>query len=193
MKRSLISFIILFASFACIAQEHLSFKGIPLEGSMKDFCKQLVDKGFESLGSDNNTTLFVGDFTGRNATVGVIADDEGENVYSVVVLFDASGEWKALTNTYNYYKDLYTRKYGKPTTVVENHPELKYSTNPSNTGLMAEVHQGRVTWGSLWKVTGGEIEITIEKAAGIYEGAVVIRYRDAQNEEAKIQKHLEEI
>ena len=63
----------------------------------------------------------------------------------------------------------------------------------SNTSLMAEVHQGRVTWGSLWTVTGGEIEISTEKTSGVYEGAVVIRYRDAQNEEAKIQKHLEDI
>ena len=63
----------------------------------------------------------------------------------------------------------------------------------SNTGLMAEVHEGRVTLGSLWTVTGGEIEISIEKTSGGYEGAVVIRYRDAQNEEIKIQKHLEDI
>ena len=30
------------------------------------------------------------------------------------MLFDPSGEWNALVNTYDYYKDLYTRKYGKP-------------------------------------------------------------------------------
>ncbi|MBR5842890.1 MAG: hypothetical protein IKY64_09855 [Bacteroidaceae bacterium] len=192
MKRHLFSLIVLFVSFACMAQEHLSFKGIPLEGSMDAFCKQLSAKGFKTIGNDNNTTLFTGDFTGRNATVGVIADDEGENVYSVVVLFDASDEWKVLVNTYNYYKDLYTRKYGKPATVVEKNNATK-SVSPSDAAYMLELISGRATWGSLWEVTGGEIEITIEKAGGYSETAVVIRYRDAQNEEAKIQKHLEEI
>ena len=38
----------------------------------------------------------------------------GKNVFAVVVLFEPSGEWNTLVNTYDYYKDLYTRKYGKP-------------------------------------------------------------------------------
>ena len=192
MKKSIFVLVALFLGLTSMAQEHLSFKGISIEGSMESFCEKLADKGFTELGNDGNTTLFTGDFTGRNATVGVISDDDGENVYSVVVLFDSSGEWNVLVSTYKYYKDLYTRKYGKPTKTIEKNSELM-SMNPSNTGLMAEVHQGRVTWGSLWSITGGEIEISIEKTSGIYEGAVVIRYRDAQNEEAKIQKHLEDI
>ena len=112
MKKSLFSLVVLFASLTCVAQDHLSFKGIPIAGSMEDFCQKLSNKGFVELGSDGNTTLFTGDFTGREATIGVNSDDDGENVYSVVVLFDPSGEWNVLVNTYNYYKDLYTRKYG---------------------------------------------------------------------------------
>ena len=42
-------------------------------------------------------------------------------------------------------------------------------------------------------VTGGEIELSIEKSSGFYEGMVMIRYRDSQNVEAKIQKDLEDI
>lgn len=191
MKKSILTIAGLFIALTSMAQEHLSFKGVPIKGSMESFCKKLEDKGFTELGNDGNTTLFTGDFTGRDATVGVISDDDGENVYSVVVLFDPSGEWNVLINTYKYYKDLYTRKYGKAKKTVERNREVEM--DGSNTALMAEVHQGRVTWGSLWEVTGGEIELSIEKTSGVYEGAVVIRYRDAQNEEVKIQKHLEDI
>lgn len=191
MKRSLFLLIVLSVAFACIAQEHLSFKGIPLEGRMDAFCKQLSTKGFKPIGYDNNQALFTGDFTGRSAKVGVIAADDGENVYSVIVFFDASDEWKVLTNIYNYYKDLYTRKYGKPTTVVEKNSATK-SVNPSDFEYMHGLISGTATWGSLWSVAGGEIEITIEKL-NYTEGTVVIRYRDIQNEEAKILKHLEEI
>lgn len=179
----------LFAVISIMAQEHLSFKGIPIEGSMTAFCQKLKAKGFTSIGRDNNLTLFTGDFTGRNATVGVTATDDGKDVFAVVVLFDPSGEWNTLVNTYDYYKDLYTRKYGKPSISKEKNPSL----SDSNTALMAEVHQGTVVYGSVWEVTGGDIQLSIEKSSGVYEGMVMIRYRDSQNIETKIQNDLDDI
>ena len=189
MRKLVITFTMLFAVISLMAQEHLSFKGIPIEGSMTAFCQKLKAKGFTSIGSENNLTLFTGDFTGRNATVGVTATDDGKDVFAVVVLFDPSGEWNALINTYDYYKDLYTRKYGKPSISKEKNP----AHSDSNTGLMAEVHQGTVVYGSAWEVTGGDIQLSIEKSSGVYKGMVMIRYRDSQNVEAKIQNDLNDI
>lgn len=189
MKKVIFTLTLLFVTISVVAQEHLSFKGIPIEGSMTEFCQKLKAKGFTSIGRENNLTLFSGDFTGRKATVGVTATDDGKNVFAVIVLFDPSGEWNTLVNTYDYYKDLYTRKYGKPTVSKENNP----ARSDSNTALMAEVHQGTVVYGSAWEVTGGDIQLSIEKSSGIYEGMVMIRYRDSQNVETKIQKDLEDI
>ena len=170
-------------------QEHLTFKGIPITGTMTSFCQQLKAKGFTQIGRDNNITLFTGDFTGKTATVGVVAADDGKNVFGVTVLFDPSGEWNTLVNTYDYYKELYTRKYGKPEISKEKNPAY----SDSNTAKMAEIYQGTVVWGSAWETTGGEIEISIEKSGGVYEGMVVIRYRDTLNVEAKIQSDMDDI
>lgn len=192
MKKLIVSFafvLIALTSYAQGGSEHLAFKGIPIEGSMTKFCQKLKAKGFTSIGSENNLALFMGDFTGRNATIGVTATDDGENVFAVTVLFDPSGEWNVLVNTYNYYKDLYTRKYGKPTISKEKNP----ASSDSNIVLMSEVYQGRVVWGSKWEVKGGDIELSIEKAPEVYSGMVMIRYRDSQNVETKIQKDLEDI
>ena len=189
MKNLIFSLVLLFAVASVQAQEHLLFKGIPIEGSMTEFCQKLKDKGFTSIGREGNTALFVGDFTGRDATVGVAATDDGENIFAVVVFFDPSDEWKSLVKTYDYYKDLYVRKYGKPQFVKENNP----ATSDSNTALMGAVHQGKVVYGSSWQVKGGEIQLSIEKSSGFYEGMVVIRYRDSQNVENKIKKDLEDI
>ena len=189
MKNFIVTFVLLFATIQLMAQEHLSFKGIPIEGSMTEFCQKLKTKGFTSIGRENNISLFTGDFTGRNATIGVTATDDGENVFAVVVLFDSSEEWKTLVNTYEYYKDLYTRKYGKPEISKENNP----AHSDSNTALMSAVHEGQVVYGSMWEVTGGDIQLSIEKADGFYEGMVMIRYRDSQNVETKIKKDLEDI
>lgn len=189
MKKIFVTLTVLLAAINVLAQEHLSFKGVPIEGSMTEFCQKLKAKGFTSIGRENNITLFSGDFTGRKATVGVTATDDGKNVFAVVVLFDSSGEWNTLVSTYDYYKDLYIRKYGEPTVSRENNP----ARSDSNIALMAEVYQGTVVYGSAWEVTGGDIQLSIEKASGINEGMVMIRYRDSQNVEAKIQNDLEDI
>ena len=57
---------------------------------------------------------------------------------------------------------------------------------------MYELGQGTVTYASAWSVTGGTIELSIEKA-DYSDGMVVVKYRDAQNVETKIQKDLEDI
>ena len=163
-----------------MAQENLSFKGIPIEGSMTAFCQKLKAKGFTQMGRDNNVTMFTGDFTGRQATVGVGATDDGKSVHSVVVIFDESSEWNTLVNT--------IRKYGEPSACREHNP----SRQDSNISLMYELGQGTVTYASAWNVTRGTIELSIEKA-GYSDGVVIIRYRDAQNVENKIQKDLEDI
>lgn len=188
MKKVIIIFTLLLATINLMAQEHLSFKGIPIKGSMTEFCGKLKAKGFTAIGNQNNIALFSGDFTGRKATVGIKATDDGKNVFSVGVIFDPSDEWKILVNTYSYYKDLYTHKYGKPTISKENNP----SRSDSNLSLMSELNDGTVVWGSAWEVAGGTIELSIEKS-NYYEGIVTICYRDSKNVETKIQKDLEDI
>ncbi len=191
MKLKILSLICcLLLSLPIVAQGHLAFKGIPITGSMTSFCQQLKDKGFTKIGSDNNITTFVGDFTGRQAYVGVGATEDGKNVHSVVVLFESSGEWNTLVSTYDYYKEIYSRKYGNPSTSIEKNP----SYDNSNTSLMYELWQGKVMYGSVWEVEGGSIEISIDKSSEeIYKGLVIIKYRDSQNMEMKIQKDLEDI
>lgn len=193
MKKAILSFVIAFAVFAVASaqaeSEHLSIMGIPIEGSMTAFCLKLKSKGFTSLGRENDITLFSGDFTGRKSTVGVVATDDGKNVFGVGVFFDPSGEWKTLVNTYDYYKGLYTRKYGEPAFSEERNP----ARSDSNTSLMLALHEGKVTYFSTWNVKGGDIQISINKSSGFYEGSVIISYRDSQNVEAKIQDDMEDI
>lgn len=189
MKNFFVTLIMLFIAVNIMAQEHLSFKGVPIEGSMTDFCQKLKTKGLIFIERENNIALFSGDFTGRNATIGVTATDDGKNVLGLIVFFDPSGEWNTLVNTYDYYKNLYTRKYGEPTASREKNP----AHSDSNTALMAEVYQGTVAYSSVWEVAGGDIQLSIGKSSGVYEGMVMIRYRDSQNVETKIQNDLNDI
>ena len=95
-----------------MAQEHLSFKDIPIEESMTEFCQKLKAKGFTSIEQD----YFVYREFYRSWSNSIdITTDDGKNAFAVVVLFGLSGEWNILVNIYGYYKNPYTRKYGKPT------------------------------------------------------------------------------
>ena len=168
---------------------HLKFKGIAIKGSMESFCKKLKAKGFNQIDRGAKDRTFAGDFTGKTATVKVESDNNGENVYRVTVMFTPSEDWNELVETYNYYKKLYTSKYGAS---VASKQKINPITD-SNTSKMSELYDGKVTWFSRWNDTGGTIEISIEKTSGIYEGVVEICYSDSQNEAAKIQSDLEEI
>ena len=192
MKRltALFAFMVIaLTSYAQSNTEHLTFKGIPIKGSMTEFCQKLKTKGYTSIGRNANLALFAGEFAGRHANIGVAATDDGREVFAVVVFFDPSREWNTLVSTYDYYKDLYTRKYGSPAVLKEINPAYL----DSNTALMAEVSEGRVVWASLWEVSGGEIELSIESTSEYLEGMIMICYRDSQNEETKIQHDLEDI
>ena len=189
MKTILFLITTLLVNLSIFAEEHLSFKGIPIEGNIMEFSKKLEEKGFSILGKESNIILFTGDFTGRTVKVGVSSTGNDENVGIVAVLFEPSREWNNLVRTYDYYKELYTRKYGKPNVSEENNPAL----SDSNTALMAEVYQGTVVYGSVWELTGGEIEIFIQKSDEVYEGMVVIRYLDSINTNMKIKNDLDDI
>lgn len=57
MRKFIFTLTMLFATVNLMAQEHLSFKGIPIEGSIKEFCKKLEAKGFTSMGSEKNVEV----------------------------------------------------------------------------------------------------------------------------------------
>lgn len=189
MKKIIFTITLVLTTLTLMAQEHLSFKGIPITGTMTEFCQKLKAKGLKSLGYESRTAVFSGDFTEREATIGAVAANDGKNVLGVVVLFNPSNEWNTLEDTYNHYKALYTHKYGEPSLSQENNP----AHSDSNTALMGAVHDGRVTYESTWEVAGGEIILSIEKSSGFYEGMVRILYRDSQNVETQMQHNLDEI
>ena len=185
----LVLFCSMLLSVTAMAQKHLTFKGVPITGSMTTFCQQLKSKGFRQIGSEKNVTLFNVLFTGREANVEVGATADGQNVHSVVVFFEPSEEWRTLVDSYNYYKEIYTRKYGKPVNSVEKNP----SRSDENIFLMTKLNQGTVTWASEWEVEGGTIELSIEKGSELISGVLIIRYHDTQNIEAKIAQDMEDI
>ena len=58
---------LIFGSLISFAQsEHLKFKGVPIDGTLKEFTSKLEQKGFITLSRENNSVTMNGPFAGHD-------------------------------------------------------------------------------------------------------------------------------
>ena len=123
MKRNL--FLLLFAiatlsTFAQTTSEHLTFKGVPIDGTLTEFVSKLKQKGLTHIGTEDGTAILKGDFAAyKNCTVAAIALKQKNLVAKVGVMFPSLETWSSLSNNYFSLKEMLTKKYGEPAVCVE--------------------------------------------------------------------------
>ena len=108
--------------FACcvFAQEHMMFKGIPIDGSISSMMSKLKKEGFKFLGNMDNGVAMVGVFSGYESLVSLEANSNGD-VSKVSVIYDTKNlGWKAIKVRYENLENGLTRKYGEPITNVKD-------------------------------------------------------------------------
>ena len=126
----------------------LSFKGIPMTGTLQNFGQELVKAGFRSAGN--------GTYTGDFASGGKITPSGSNPVQEVRIDFPVISDWNALEKAYDGLQASLTQKYGMEPKVNRNlavyelpngtisldadvanqstwHVILKYSNNPTVT------------------------------------------------------------
>lgn len=103
------------SSTASTASPALSFKGIPMTGSLSSFGKELIKAGFRNVGDGTYT----GDFAGYS---GCKVTPSGSNpVEEVRVDFPVISDWDELEKAYESLKASLTQKYGvEPKTSTKN-------------------------------------------------------------------------
>ena len=99
------------ATFAASAQNHQTFKGVPIDGKANTFINQLKHKGFQTVGKSDT---LIGTFAGYNdCEVTVMTSVQTGNVYGVKVQIPMCQP----LGIYAEYKKLQaalTEKYGNP-------------------------------------------------------------------------------
>lgn len=192
MKKLIFTFLMMFLGLNLMAQKHMQFYGIPMTGSVTSFAQKLKSKGFKIISRNTYGVALSGKFIGRNAMISVVGTENGKNVTGVGVNFDPSDQWNELVRDYNYYKDLYKKKYGKPSLEEENNPAI----SDSNTSLMYELREGRVKYQTEWVFNNGWIRIFISKTPNnldFNKGCVQIIYVDEINKKIGEQSKLDDI
>lgn len=182
MKRSVLSLLFMFVALVSTAQtesSHLTFKGVPIDGTMSQFVQKMKQKGFTLLGTQDGTSILKGDFAGsKGCLVGVSTLTQKDLVSQIAVIFPECETWSALSGDYFSLKSLLTEKYGKPSDVIERFDS--YSEPRDDKSRMYEVEFDRCKYIRTFETENGTIELSIDHD-GVTKCFVLLRYRDKIN------------
>lgn len=129
MKKLLISLMLLVGITATAQTEHLTFKGVPIDGTLTSFVSKMKQKGLSLLGTQDGTAVLKGDFAGYKSCTIAASQHESGIVNRVAVIFPEKDTWTELYGDYITIKNLLTQKYGEPADVIE---EFQGYSNPSD-------------------------------------------------------------
>lgn len=195
MKKFL--FVAICALFATVAfaqsseSEHLTFKGVPIDGTLSQYVAKMKAAGFSYLGEEDGTALLKGDFAGfKGCTIGVSTLEGVDVVNRIVVLFTPYDEWSSLERDYNHLKDMLTKKYGEPAEEVEKF-DNKYLAD-DNRSKMHELSMDRCTWFTTFSTEKGDIQLALSKY-NYTSGVVVLKYFDKINTEAVMTAAMDDL
>lgn len=112
-------FTLAFALMAMVTfaqDEHMTFKGIPMQGPLNTFVQKLKDKGFILVESKKEGAILNGKFASYNDCLVFVYTENG-NVSHVGVMFPEQKTWSEITTMYYSLKEMLTEKYGTPKTL----------------------------------------------------------------------------
>lgn len=175
-----------------MAQEkHLSFKGVPIDGTLKQYTAAMVKAGFKSEGTQDGLSLLSGDFAGfKGCIVGVSTVSNCDVVNRIAVLFPEKDTWSALMGDYEHLKDLLTEKYGEPEMVRERF--TKYHGNDNGLKMYA-VNDGEIEWFAVFSTDLGDIELTLVGGTFGHQARVRLSYYDRANSETVRQSAIDDL
>ena len=108
------------STFAQTTSEHLTFKGVPIDGTLTEFVSKLKQKGLTHIGTEDGTAILKGDFAAyKNCTIAAVSLKQKNLVAKVGVIFPSLETWSSLSNNYFSLKEMLTKKYGEPAVCVE--------------------------------------------------------------------------
>ena len=175
--------------FACLvfagnlfAQKHLSFKGVPIDGTLKSYIEAMVKAGFRYELTKDGTALLTGDFAGyKSCTVGVSTLKNLDVVSYIAVLFPDKDTWPAVLYDYEHLKEMLTEKYGTPSDSQE-----KFTGNVgdyNNFLVMCALKNGEYKWYTTFSTKLGNIELSIMAGRESHTAMVRLSYYDKANSE----------
>ncbi len=163
MKTLFLPLIFVLSATVTFAQTspHLTFKGVPIDGTLEQYVLKMKQNGFTHLGTEDGTAILKGDFAGyKDCHVGVSTLKQKNLVSKIAVIFPEQNTWSTLYSNYFDLKQMLTEKYGDPDEVVE---EFDGYSKPNDDGSrMLQVKLDNCKYFSIWQTDKGEIQLFID-------------------------------
>ncbi len=172
-------------------EEHLSFKGVPINGTLKQYTAAMVKAGFKNEGtSKDGIVILSGDFAGyKGCMVGVSTLSNCDVVNRIAVLFPEKDTWATLVYDYEHIKSMLITKYGNPDMNME---EFTTYTGDNNGLKMHALNDDQVVWFTAWTTELGDIELSL--VGGSYgKGHARLMYLDKANSDAVKQSAIDDL
>jgi hypothetical protein len=171
------------------SSKHLSFKGVPINGTLADYVAKMKKSGFTHKGTKDGVAMLEGEYASyKNCIVGVSTLKQKDLVDRIVVLFPNRETWSALSSNYSNLKELLTEKYGTPS---ENVEEFSTSVDDDGTKLI-QAQMGSCNYLTTYVTDKGTIQLKIEHD-GEMHCFVKLAYFDKINGEAVKKQALDDL
>lgn len=178
MKKLLTLIICLLITGSIYAQKHLTFKGVPIDGTLNSYTEAMINAGFTFEKTENGVSTLSGDFAGyKDCRIKVSTLNNCDVVCHVDVFFPGSLNWAPILNDYEHLKSMLTKKYGKPTKCVEKFTR----TEGDESHKMLALSRDECEWYTTFSCEHGDIKVSIVKGRFAIDGRVCISYYDKVN------------
>lgn len=182
MKKIILSLYLSFVAFATTSaqssSEHLTFKGVPIDGTLSEYVAKMKQAGFSHVGTQDGTAILQGDFAGfKGCTIGVSTLKNLNVVSTIEVIFPKHDDWSSLERDYDQLKSMLMQKYGEPAKVVE---QFHGSSPDTNDSKLFALFMDRCTWNTTFETSKGDIQLSIQKEE-YGDNFVLLKYYDKIN------------
>ncbi|MBN8670438.1 MAG: hypothetical protein J0L80_07110 [Chitinophagales bacterium] len=173
------------------ASKHLSFKGVPIDGTLASYVSKMKAVGFTHKLTKGGMALLDGEFASyKNCHIGVSTLKAKDIVYKIAVIFPERETWSELSTNYYNLQELLTEKYGRPSETVEDFQSTVQPKDDSD--RMYEVKFDRCNYFTTYETEKGTIQLSIGHD-GVIRCYVKLLYVDKINGETVKKQALDDL
>lgn len=115
-KRVILTLAMCMSFLAVFSQEHMTFQGIPIDGTIKSFDKQMKKHGFKLDLRQEEGNIYRGSYITNNDKVYVFSSSKSKKVMAVCITVNPSNmvnteSWQKVKENYDYVVNLFSEKY----------------------------------------------------------------------------------
>lgn len=187
-------FIVITTSFSQInsdTTEHMTFKGVPIDGTLDEYVLKMRERGFTHIEKEDGLAVLKGDFAAyKGCIVGVTTLNQKDLVSKITVIFPERDTWSSLSSNYFNLKELLTEKYGEPFEIVED-----FDTNlkpDDDDDRMYAVETDNCKYDTTFETEKGSIQLSIDHGS-VISCFVRLSYFDKINSKIIREKAIDDL